>query len=409
MEEEEHLGSTNSNEGNKAKKTHQRKRSRVESTSSTEDELDSLAKSDCTIGDIQYVEDAIRKCCENDPSKRVTKAITAEIMGHVADLSKITLELLTRNAYLKGVVDSKEAQISSLNKKLQRESEPSESYASIASKGYAARVPPISGINKRITTMAHVAVISPPDNCQKDVEVVKKEVMGLIDPGNEGIKIKGVRKRTDGKLVVETATAEDLQKVLEHGKLNSGGYKATRSGAMNPKVIIYDVPRELEPVALAEMALKQNYEMLKGITEESIKNDFIPRFRIGKKEGECTNWVVEVSPKLRNVLRSNERNRLYLQWQSCKIEDYRGVTRCYKCQQYGHVSKYCREEDQICSYCAKANHMHTNCPEKNRNVSPTCAACRKAKKKADHSVNDKSCPMYKMALDRIISRTDYGV
>lgn len=263
-------------------------------------------------------------------------------------------------------------------------------------------------MNRKITSVAQVAVISSPENCNKEVEEVKREIMKLIDPGTERIKIKGVRKRMDGKIVVETATAEDLAKVIGHKNLISGGFTAIRSGAMNPKVIVYDVPRELEAEDIADNLFYQNEDLLQGIEQEEFKRSFIPKFRIGKRDGQCTNWVAEVTPKLRNILRRNKRVRLYLMWQSCKVEDYRGVTRCYKCQLYGHVSKYCREEEQTCSFCSKKGHIHEKCPDKERKALPTCTACKNAKKKSDHSVNDKACPMYKIALERIIARTNYG-
>jgi hypothetical protein len=33
---------------------------------------------------------------------------------------------------------------------------------------------------------------------------------------------------------------------------------------------------------------------------------------------------------------------VYLGWLSCRVKDYAKVTKCYKCQRYGHVAKYCK-------------------------------------------------------------------
>lgn len=107
-------------------------------------------------------------------------------------------------------------------------------------------------------------------------------------------------------------------------------------------------------------------------------------------------------------MRSNDSNRLYMQWQSCRIQDYRGVTRCYNCQTYGHVAKFCIQKEKTCSFCAGIGHTVAEFQSKKDNKNPICAACKRAKRKADHSVNDKVCPGYKAALDRVIERTDYG-
>lgn len=418
MEVGEHLGSTEqkntslpSDTGRDVLKREMnaRKRSCVDLDSSLEDDWkDALQHNDKVVRDLQYVEEIIRKCCENDPSKRVTKALTNEIMGHVSDLIGVAMGLLTRNSYLKGIIDCKDAELSCVNKKLE-ETRQQQTYASVVKKAEKPKVPLISGINKRAMTLAQVAIIAPPVGKELDVDETKRKVMELIDPGKEKLKIKGVRKRADGKIVVETSSPEDLSKILDHEALKLSGFTAIRSGALNPKIVLYDVPRNIEKEELTEIIYGQNEDLLEGLTKEVFREAFIPRFMIGRKEGQCTNWVIEVTPNIRNVLRSNERSRLYLQWQSCKIEDYRGVTRCYKCQSYGHVSKFCREEEQVCSFCAKTGHKLIDCPEKKRNGSPTCAACKRAKKKADHSINDKSCPAYKSALDRIIQRTDYGI
>lgn len=220
-----------------------------------------------------------------------------------------------------------------------------------------------------------------------------------------------MRKRGDEKLAIEAESELDLNKIMEHEKLKSGGYGITRSGAMNPKVVVFDVPRIVEQSDLASRVFKQSKRFLgqiKDLDEPTFKEIFIPRFRIGRKDGPLTDWVIEVSPQLRNILRSDDRNRLFVMWQSCKIKDYRGVSRCYNCQLYGHVAKFCIQKEKTCSFCSGKGHTMQECQEKKNNKTPTCAACKRAKKKSDHSINDKACPAYKMALDRIIERTDYG-
>lgn len=394
-----------------------KKRDRQELDVSMEDDWrEALVQNDSFIEIVHKIENNIRKICANDPAKRMTQKITSDIMQEVEEMSKIVQSLLTRNAFLRGVIDGKESEISSLSKRLGQMREENEKskqvpYLRTVTKVTEdrVRVPPITGSGKRTPALAQVVVISPKEgNGETDAEQLKQKVMSLIDPCKEGIKIKGVRKRADGKIAIETATDEDLKKKVEHSKLKEEGLKAARTGALNPKLVVYDVPRNMEPVDMVDSMHSQNAMIATELEKEVFIKDFIPRFKIGKREGQTANWVVEVSPRIRNLLRGDEKMKLFLQWRSCKVEDYRGVTRCCNCKIYEHVAKYCIQKEKTCSFCSVVGHTVAECQSKKENKKPTCAACKKAKRKADHSVNDKAYPAYKAALDRVKERTDYG-
>lgn len=117
---------------------------------------------------------------------------------------------------------------------------------------------------------------------------------------------------------------------------------------------------------------------------------------------------MEVTPKMRTLLRRDDRIKLYIEWHSCTVQDFRGVTRCFKCQMYGHIAKFCRDEESTCSYCAETNHISKECPAMKAGKPAACPPCKRAKKRSDHSVLNKSCPAYKAALERVINRTNYG-
>ncbi len=50
-------------------------------------------------------------------------------------------------------------------------------------------------------------------------------------------------------------------------------------------------------------------------------------------------------------------------------------SQCYKCFKYGHVAKYCKVDNQICSRCGGENHRFDNCP--NISQHPICWEDRK--------------------------------
>ena len=165
---------------------------------------------------------------------------------------------------------------------------------------------------------------------------------------------------------MEMATQSNLNKIMDNEALRKEGVKATIAGGSNPKLVIFDVPRNLTEGDLVDTIYNQNEDLLDQMTKEEFKDNFKPRFRIGKRVVESTNLVVEVSPRIRTILRASDKIRLYIERRSCKIQDFRGVSRCFNCQYYGHVAKFWREKEKICSFCAKNGHMAIECPEKGR-------------------------------------------
>ena len=50
--------------------------------------------------------------------------------------------------------------------------------------------------------------------------------------------------------------------------------------------------------------------------------------------------------------------KVYVGWQTCRIQDFVNVTGCFKSQGFGHTSKYCTEKEDTCGHCAEAGHGH---------------------------------------------------
>lgn len=64
------------------------------------------------------------------------------------------------------------------------------------------------------------------------------------------------------------------------------------------------------------------------------------------------------------------------------------VTRCYKCQKFGHIAKNCFRTFQVCSICS-GDHSFNQCPN---SAVKKCANCS-----GPHSANDRECPRYIVA------------
>ena len=143
---------------------------------------------------------------------------------------------------------------------------------------------------------------------------------------------------------------------------------------------IFDVDTDLSEEELKECLYKQNLEDA-GFTEQQVKGDLKFRFRTGRRNEEICNWVVVCSTKIRDELITKQ--RVYIDFASCRVVDYLAVARCYMCQEYGHTQKFCiGKGKQICSHCGQEEHAFRECEK--REQAPVCVVCRAAKKPANH-------------------------
>jgi len=75
-----------------------------------------------------------------------------------------------------------------------------------------------------------------------------------------------------------------------------------------------------------------------------------------------------------------------VEWHLEKVEEYKyRPQQCFKCQKFGHVSKYCRSEVEVCSRCGKRGHKKADCEN-----DVSCFHCGNA-----HFSTDRTCPKYK--------------
>ncbi|KXZ75602.1 hypothetical protein TcasGA2_TC031912 [Tribolium castaneum] len=120
-------------------------------------------------------------------------------------------------------------------------------------------------------------------------------------------------------------------------------------------------------------------ELIKEVSKQEDLPENIPKnfvksaFKVGNKDGKSNHWVIEVHPAARNYFIKSG-SRVYVSWKSLHIRDYLRVTRCFKCQKFGHVSKFCNSEKQ-CGYCSGTYHESMNCKVKNEEAKHKCSIC----------------------------------
>ncbi|CAL7932964.1 unnamed protein product [Xylocopa violacea] len=232
-------------------------------------------------------------------------------------------------------------------------------------------------------------------------DATRKMIERTIAPTEEKLKIRQVRKINKSGILIKTETTSDIENILKNKKLTSAGLVAGLPAKRKPKMIIYQVHKDLQEKELIAAVKERNAAHL---NNEKFMEDFNLLFKTGDREKDFVNWVVEVSSEIRKTI--NKRSKIFIGWNSCNIRDYMQVTRCFKCQSFGHISKHCQAKVDTCGHCGQDGHSFNTCPKKKQN--PTCMNCKRANKEHDHSSRSKDCAAYKHAIEVYLTRVDYG-
>lgn len=242
-------------------------------------------------------------------------------------------------------------------------------------------------------------IITPKEG--EDTRAIEKVIRDTLNPRTDKIKIKKI-KTTKKNIIIETESNNDTEKIIKHDKLQQ---KMTieRPKKKMPKIIVYDVPNHMTTKDLTEYTYEQNFEEL--CSREEFEKEFQPKFKTGPRDKEIVHHVVEVSPRVRNVV--IQKGRIYLPFISVTAKDFLVIPRCNKCQDLGHVAKHCLCENTICAHCGDKDHERKECTKRER--AQVCIACNKRGKKCNKTGKDwRDCETYRLLVQREIDRTDYG-
>lgn len=162
-----------------------------------------------------------------------------------------------------------------------------------------------------------------------------------------------------GGLMVEAAddATRDVflgSQVVKNVVLDASALKARR-----PRMKIYDVPRGLSP----EIVLADLFELNLERGEQGHRarawcreTDIRLTYQEGLTAKPLVIWVAEVSPEARAVLVSA--SRVSVGWRQCRVTDYVRVSRCYHCQRFSHIAKFCglKPGEHVCVHCGGKGH-----------------------------------------------------
>lgn len=243
-----------------------------------------------------------------------------------------------------------------------------------------------------------------PADKEKSSEETKKIIQTIIKPDELKLHIRGMRKTKSGGVIISTQDKADLEKLKKSEQLKTSGFKVEDTTKKLPKIILLGIPSNIGDKEVYECIYEQNIcEKCPQISRDRFISTVKLSHKSGKKDSNYCNYILEVPADIRRVLIQQE--RVYINWTSCPVRDFTMVTRCFKCQQYGHSAKYCREVDSICGHCGCAGHTIKECTK--RDEPAKCATCRRFNKPSEHRTGEEQCPARKSAETRYLSLIDY--
>lgn len=161
---------------------------------------------------------------------------------------------------------------------------------------------------------------------------------------------------------------------------NIGEVKEPTTSKPRLKVVGFDSDYFNDDTRLTNAICKQNDKLF----DESAEIQIIDKKKMRGTELHTAVLTVDVNT-FRRVLKAG---RIFIGWNSCREKEHVEVMRCFKCNQFGHLAKECKEEDFVCPLCADKHSMN-QCKVKEDEYK--CVNCVRANTELNLDVNVKHC------------------
>ena len=200
------------------------------------------------------------------------------------------------------------------------------------------------------------------------------EVTKLLKELKPPPNIQNIIMIKPGVYKIFLCTEQDVNRLLKHWD-NSNFGKSKLAFNTSPKqtsLVVRNVPLDITDNEFMDLLQK----------DHKIKN---AKRIISSKTGRRTS-LVRIWTNCQETASALLRDGLILDLIACEVEESLEaprVTRCFKCQNYGHTAQNC-PNDRVCPNCS-GDHGAADCPKDKLK----CKNCM-----GDHKASDKKCPKY---------------
>jgi len=141
--------------------------------------------------------------------------------------------------------------------------------------------------------------------------------------------VKSFKSLKYGRILIETRTSEEANLLSSIRDKCGNDLEVTVPKLRNPRMVIHNVPQDINVENLEETIMTQNPEL--GL----IQGDIAAKFSFRTKQGRV-NMVIEVCSGTR---KKPLHTKLKLGWLMCSTDDYLVARRCFKCSRFNHTPR----------------------------------------------------------------------
>jgi len=176
-------------------------------------------------------------------------------------------------------------------------------------------------------------------------EETKKDIKNKIDVTKLGLGITKMKKATKGAVVVGCENSDQAE-ILKEKVTSDMGEKYVIQAPKKKKrrIKIFDVEKD---DCGDEKEFWGKIEDQNGLVKNSVRGKIVHKSQNGKSQRVMI--IAEVDDKTHEIMLEEE--RVKIGWNICKVQDYIGILRCFKCCGYYHFAKDCKKE-VACGKCA---------------------------------------------------------
>lgn len=242
-------------------------------------------------------------------------------------------------------------------------------------------------VNNRFAPLERLIIEIDPE--VDDVTMMKK-LEDTLSPKSTKIRVQKIVKAKD-RWKLDLADAESKKKARQ--KLSNSNFRVVDPGEKPIDLLIRGLPTR-------EMATES------GTKEILDQSDLLERTEKGQVHfisaivGKNFQHVRIRAPKpiARKLV---DHGRVFIGLYSCPVKLFVSDPRqCFKCQEYGHMSRDCKATEEICAYCSQ-KHRSGTCELKMEKMSHCCILCSNRKyDDVKHSTMSRDCPVRQEELQK---------
>lgn len=235
-----------------------------------------------------------------------------------------------------------------------------------------------------------------PNNTEQTSEDTQAELRNVIDPIVSNIR--GTRKVRNGGVLV-TCEDSSSSSSCQEDLISKLGEKYTVKQLDKTKPLLKIIG------LFSKMTEEQLVSSIRSQNDCCDENSSIKLIQIREHQSGVTAIIETDATTYKNILGSG---RLNIEFERCRVFPFVRITRCFKCQEFGHIANYCKKPEHICGKCGD-KHKSEECS----NETIKCVNCVYAKEvlKMDIDVQHYSwsykCPVYERKQMGLLNRNQF--